>query len=115
MNKYAIGAIAVVGIALAAFAQPAPLTVNGEIGENATVEGVVDEVYTAHRSGATFLDMGGTYPNNSFTAVIWPEDAAKFSGLTALEGKKVVITGRLRLYNGKQEIILRNSNQLKTD
>jgi len=115
MIKYAIGAIALAGIAAAAFAHPSSLTVNGRVGENATVEGVVDEVYVAHRSGATFVDLGGTYPNNAFTAVIWPEDVGKFPDVAALEGQKVTIKGPLQLYRGKQEIILRSASQLKTE
>lgn len=115
MIKYVIGTIALAGVTAVALAQPSSVTVNGKIGENATVQGVVDEVYTANRSGATFVDMGGTYPNNAFTAVIWPEDAGKFHDIAALEGQKVTITGPLQLYHGKQEIILRSASQLKAE
>jgi DNA/RNA endonuclease YhcR with UshA esterase domain len=114
MFKYGLGAVALAGVAVAALSQPS-VSVNGKVGENATVEGVVDEVHVARGSGATFLDMGGAYPSNTFTAVIWSEDAGKFPGITALEGQKVTISGPLQLYRGKEEIILRSADQLKTD
>jgi len=115
MIKFGIAAVALAGMAAMALAHSSSVTVNGQVGENATVEGVVDEVYTAHRSGATFVDMGGTYPDNEFTAVIWPEDAGKFPNIEALEGQKVVVTGPLQLYRGKQEIILRSANQIRSE
>ena len=67
----------------------------------------------ARRSGVTFLDLGGRYPNEAFMAVIFSGDAGKFPNVHALEGKTVDITGPVRLYKGKPEIILRDAGQLK--
>ena len=84
------------------------------VGENATVRGVVAEVYRS-RSGITLLDMGGRYPDNPFAAVIFPEDAIKFPDLGSLSGKMVEVTGSVRLYHGKPEIILRTPDQIKAE
>jgi DNA/RNA endonuclease YhcR with UshA esterase domain len=90
----------------------APAEAKAHVGETATVEGTVDEVYTA-RSGVTFLDMGGRYPNETFTGVIFAGDAGKFPNVHALQGKTVDITGPVRLYRGRPEIILNDAGQLK--
>ena len=54
-----------------------PEAAASHVGENATIKGVVAEVYRS-RSGITLLDMGGRYPDNPFAAVIFPEDAINF-------------------------------------
>ena len=108
------GVLAVVAIA-AVSGQPSTVKVNGNVGEIATVEGVVSEVYVAPRSGVTFIDMGGRYPNNTFVAVIWPENASTFPNVATLYGQAVKITGPLTLYEGKPEIILRIADQIKNE
>jgi DNA/RNA endonuclease YhcR with UshA esterase domain len=60
-----------------------------------------------------FIDLGGRYPNNAFTAVIFSQDAGKFPDVGSLRGRTVEITGRVRLYKGRPEIILRAASQLK--
>ena len=92
----------------------APETASSHLGETVTVKGAVADVHTA-RSGVTFIDIGGRYPHNAFTAVIFSEDAAKFPDVGALAGKVVEITGRIRLYKGKPEIILSAASQLKVE
>ncbi len=90
-----------------------PADARAHVGQTVTVEGTVDQVYTARRSGVTFLDMGGRYPNEAFMAVIFADDASAFPNVHAFEGKTVDITGPVRLYRGKPEIILRDAGQLK--
>jgi len=91
-----------------------PEAAASHVGENATIKGVIAEVYRS-RSGVTLLDMGGRYPDNPFAAVIFPEDAGKFLDLGSLSGKMVEVTGSVRLYHGKPEIILRRPDQLKAE
>ena len=83
------------------------------VGQTVTVEGVVSEVHTAASGRATFIDIGGRYPNNTFTAVIFSRDVTKFSNVDALDGKTVDITGPVRLHNGRPEIILNDPGQIK--
>lgn len=82
------------------------------IGETVTVEGVASEVFTDRRSGVTFIDLGGRYPNNTFTGVVFRNSAGSFPNVHQLEGRTVGITGRIRLYKGRPEIILRSRSQL---
>lgn len=89
-----------------------PVDARAHIGQRVTVEGIVDQVFLDRRSGVTFLDMGGRYPGNAFTAVIFPENADKFADVEGLEGRNVAVTGVVRLYRGRPEIILENPAQL---
>jgi DNA/RNA endonuclease YhcR with UshA esterase domain len=79
--------------------------------QTVTVEGTVSEVYTA-RSGVTFINMGGRYPDQAFTGVIFADDAVKFPNVDSLTGKVVDITGRVQTYKGRREIIINDSAQL---
>jgi DNA/RNA endonuclease YhcR with UshA esterase domain len=90
-----------------------PADARAHVGQTVTVEGIVADVHTAGRSGTTFIDMGGRYPNNALAAVIFSADASKFPNVAALSGKTVDITGAVRLYQGKPEIILNAADQLK--
>jgi DNA/RNA endonuclease YhcR with UshA esterase domain len=117
MNRSA-GFVAAVLLAWASSAHAEP--VNAEdavrhVGETATVCGVVASAKfaSASRSQPTFLDLDKPYPNAPFTAVIFGSDRAKF-GMpeTLLLGKHVCVTGQIRDYRGKPEIILNDPAQL---
>jgi hypothetical protein len=61
------------------------------IGEYATVEGVVAKVFTS-KTGNTFLNIGATYPNQTFTGWIpLASPVSKSPLLTGIEGKRVKI------------------------
>jgi hypothetical protein len=65
----------------------------GDVGEYATVEGVVAKVFTS-KSGNTFLNIGATYPNQTFTGWVPPASpVSKSPTLSGIEGKRVKITG----------------------
>ncbi len=104
------------GVALTATPAPAqtiqPADAKAHVGQTLTVEGTVSDVHTT-ASGMTFIDMGGHYPDNVFTAVIFPDDASKFPDVDSLEGKTMDITGPMRLYKGRPEIILKSADQIK--
>jgi DNA/RNA endonuclease YhcR with UshA esterase domain len=81
----------------------------GHVGETATVCGIVASAKFApgSHSQPTFLDLGKPYPNPAFTAVIFGDDRPKFgTPETTLRGKWVCVTGQIRDYRGKPEIIL---------
>ena len=83
------------------------------INEWATVEGVVAKVFTS-KSGNTFLNIGATYPNQTFTGWIPPASpVAKSPILSGIEGKHVRITGRIQMYQGKPEIRINAALQLE--
>ena len=110
-HKLVIAALVFLGVfAVAAFATTgSPIHITGKAASTATVEGVVKEVHVA-RSGVTFVDIGGA--GREFVAVIWPEDSAKFPNVASLYGQTVKISGTLRTYRGRPEIILRGAEQI---
>jgi DNA/RNA endonuclease YhcR with UshA esterase domain len=91
----------------------APADAKAHVGQTVTVEGAVGNVAT-FRSGMTFIDIGGRYPDNALVAVIFTDDASKFPNMRALGGKTVDVTGPVSLYKGKPEIILKTADQMKT-
>jgi hypothetical protein len=100
-------------------AQAEPLTPEEEapkhVDENGTICGLVASAHFANRTKGqpTFLNLGKPYPNQVFTAVIWGSDRSKFgSPEKPLNGKQVCVTGRIQLYRGKPEIVVRDTNQL---
>jgi DNA/RNA endonuclease YhcR with UshA esterase domain len=94
-------------------AQPiAPAEAMAHVGQSVTVEGAVSNVLIA-RSGITLLDIGGRYPDNPFTAVIFTSDAGKFPDVKTLGGKAVDVSGSVKLYKGKPEIVVSDAAQIK--
>jgi DNA/RNA endonuclease YhcR with UshA esterase domain len=82
------------------------------VGQTVTVEGSVSNVHQIP-NGITFIDIGGRYPDNAFTAVILAGDAKKFPDVTSFNGKTVDVTGVVQLYKGKPEIALTDPAQIK--
>jgi|SRR5215472_3770269 len=88
----------------------------GHVGENVTVCGIVASAQYAARSKGqpTFLNIGKPYPNQEFTALIWGSERAKFGDPEkTLQGKRVCVTGTIRLYRGSAEVILNGPEQLR--
>jgi len=81
------------------------------VGESVTVEGTVASVHVT-RSGTTFLNFGAAYPKQTFTAVIFSSAASRFPNPRQWEGKRVRLTGKVRLYRDRPEIVLEAASQL---
>ena len=56
--------------------------------------------------------MGGEYPDNAFTAVIFKSDTSKFHNVKSWEGKVVEVTGKVKEYRGKPEIIVEEGKKV---
>lgn len=85
------------------------------VGERGTVCGIVQSTNYASqaRSQPTFLNFGKAYPNQVFTAVIFGNDRPKFgTPETSLRGTSVCVTGDIRSYRGKSEIIVHDPAQI---
>jgi hypothetical protein len=61
-------------------------------------------------------DFGAAYPNQTFTGWI-PEDSplANDASLSALQGKRVRVTGTISLYRGKPEIKIISKSQIEEE
>ena len=85
------------------------------VGEYATVEGVVAKLFTS-KAGNTFLNIGASYPSQTFTGWIPPASpVSKSPVLTGIEGRHVKITGRIEMYKGKPEIRINTASQLEVE
>jgi DNA/RNA endonuclease YhcR with UshA esterase domain len=81
------------------------------VGETATITDTVDGVHQSGK-GNIFLNMGGKYPNQAFTAFIPAASAAQFSQAQQYEGQIVAVSGKITLYKGKPEIIVNSPSQI---
>ena len=59
------------------------------------------------------LNLDKPFPHQSFTAVIFATKTNLFEDLDKLKGKQVEITGKISDYNGRPQIVLNSTNQLK--
>lgn len=112
--------LAVFALALgAASAQAKPLTPQqaaGAVGRRATVCGIAASIHFAARSRgqSTFVNLGAPYPNQVFTIVIWGDDRPSFKPPPeSWQGKRLCVTGRIKLYRGTPEVIAYGPNQIE--
>jgi hypothetical protein len=91
------------------------------INEDAKVCGFVAQTrYAESATGQpTFLNFDKPYPDEVFSAVIWggAAERAKFQEPPEVlyVRRNVCVTGRIELYEGKPQIVVRNPAQLSTD
>jgi hypothetical protein len=81
------------------------------VGETATVKDRVDGFHQSGK-GNIFLNMGGKYPNQAFTAFIPAANAGQFPNAQQYEGRIVAVLGKITLYKGKPEIIVNSPSQI---
>jgi hypothetical protein len=89
----------------------APVEAAKHVGETATITGTVDGVHQSGK-GNIFLNMGGKYPNQVFTAFIPSSSSAQFTNPQQYEGRMVAVSGKITLYKGKPEIIVNSPSQI---
>ena len=82
------------------------------VGEYACVSGKIDHVYTSQK-GTVFLNFCQDYKTCPFGIVIFGEDAHKFPNPQQYEGKTLEITGLIKAYQGRPEIVLNAPDQIK--
>jgi len=82
------------------------------VGENATVTDRVDGIHQSGK-GNIFLNMGGKYPNQAFTAFIPAKGAGQFSDYQKYDGQSVAVSGKITLYRGKPEIVVMSPSQIR--
>lgn len=82
------------------------------VGEYASVVGVVEQV-SSSRSGTQFLNLDGKFPHAPFTVVVFGSDAEKVGDLAQYEGKRVTVTGKITMYHGGPEIVVKKPGELK--
>ena len=95
-----------------------PTAATANVGRAATVFGLVAsaDYMAGTRAYPTFLTLvNPDHPNPqaALTAVIYGHDRAKFgTPETALQGQRVCVTGHIRFFRGRPEMILSAPSQL---
>jgi len=80
------------------------------VGETNTISGIVAQVTI--RQKLAYLNLDKPYPDMSCSGVIFASRTNQFGNLQSLEGRTVLITGKITLYNDRPEIIIDSTNQL---
>jgi len=80
--------------------------------KDATFKGTVAKVFTARGNSMIILNFADNY-KEAATAVLRPKYYDKFPDLKKLDGKKVVISGKIVIYKDQPEIILTKPEQIK--
>ncbi len=85
------------------------------VGKEVTVCEKVIDTHVTKESGVTYLNFGHPYPAQSFTGVIFAGDAKNFQYDPAvyLKGKTICVTGIVKIYKDRPEIIINKPDQIK--
>jgi len=85
------------------------------LGRELIVEGKVADAYHDSKSNTVFFNFEKAYPNQCFTAVIFSSDLYKFvqNPEDYYLNKTVRITGEVKEYQGRPEIILETPSQIE--
>lgn len=101
------------------FAQDTVISVNevrDYIGQEVIVQGKVDQVVhlTSVRGKPTYFNMGGKYPDNKFTLLLWESNKHKFTkGAQFYEGKTIKILDTIETFRGKPQIVISDPGQME--
>ena len=82
------------------------------VGETVCVHGKVLTV-SATAGGTHLLHFCEEGRNCAFSAVVFPADLKHVGDVRVLQGKEADVHGKIHLYHGQPEIIVRDSRQLK--
>jgi endonuclease YncB( thermonuclease family) len=82
------------------------------VGQDVIIEGKVVDVYTSS-SNTVFINFEKPYPNSCFTAVIFKSDLKKFTDVEQYTNQFVRVKGKIKIYEGKPEVILENEDMIE--
>lgn len=82
------------------------------IGKTVTVCGTVAKVFTS-KKGNIFLNFDKSYPHQTFSGTIFMADSYRFTDIENYTGKNICITGIIKIYNAKPEIVIKTPEQIK--
>jgi hypothetical protein len=88
------------------------------IGDSVKLEGIVSGARVFEdddkKPTLSLISLGGEYPNQLLTIAVQP--SYKTNGVefpdNRLKGSRIVVTGKLELYKGKPQIVVRSFEQL---
>lgn len=91
-------------------------SLGNHVGERVTVCNKVYGTKFLERANKqpTFLNLGGSYPDNPLTVVIFGDDRKNFKEPPEVmyDGKEICVTGEVKEFKGKPEIIVNTSDEI---
>ena len=116
MLKRLAGALLIVLAPVPALSKCLPITeAPKQVGETACIIGKVVKVGESKRSGTMFLNFCDDFRNCPFSVVVFPSELKDVGDVRWLEGKNIEIHGKIKLYRGQAEMILKDARQLSGD
>ena len=95
-----------------ALADPIPSAeASRHVGQVATISG--QAFLTFMPSGEVYIDLDGQGENSALAGYVSRWNRINFQDLSALNGKKVELSGRIAIFRGQAEIFLRDAGQIK--
>ena len=82
-----------------------------KVGDETCVRGTVVHV-SQSKNGTWFLNYCADYRKCAFTVVVFAKDLRNVGDVRMLKDKTIEVFGKIRLYDGRPEIVLRNARQL---
>lgn len=110
-----IFSLSVLSIFLLGFAYLSGQEIRLEEYEGKTVR-YCDKVYGTYQSDkVALINLGADYPEQKMTIAIFQSDWNKFKYKPAkhLKGKNICVSGKVKMYKGKPEIIANSPNQIE--
>lgn len=91
-----------------------PEEVKDHVGDSVIVQGKISGVRFFETNSRTLINVGAQYPNQVFTIVILPDVRNQLHVIPTSNdaGNIVWVTGRVELYKGKPQIVVKNIHQL---
>lgn len=86
--------------------------VNSNLGNKVQISETISQVIEA-KNGKVYLNIGGKYPINKLSAVVFKNNVGTLGELKKYENKLVNIKGTLSNYKGRAEIIINDNWQLR--
>lgn len=85
--------------------------VNSNLGNKIQIYEKISQVIKA-KNGNVYLNIGGKYPKNKLSAVVFKNNVGNFEELKKYENKLVKIKGTLSNYRGRAQIIINHNWQM---
>ena len=76
---------------------------------------VIDTYVSKHEDATTFINFGQPFPHSTFSVVIFEKDLEnfKYTPSVYLKGKNICVTGKVKIFKDKPEIIINSPAQIK--
>lgn len=87
-------------------------------GKTITVCSKVQSTFmTKGEKKTTYINFGNPYPNSTFTVVIFEDDLKNFKYAPSefLKDKNVCVTGEVKIYKSKPEMIVKKEEEIKVE